>query len=114
MLNPKNLSQYTELFFERPAQAQTAAEAVAAVWQAKSARLSEIARAMPGEYEAAYKRLQRFLAGSETTSVLWRFFNPEAEFVLGDVTEVPRAQAKKTSYVGLLKDGKKRGFDVQG
>ena len=112
MLNPKNLSQYTELFFERPAQAQTAAEAVAAVWQAKSARLSEIARAMPGEYEAAYKRLQRFLAGSETTSVLWRFFNPEAEFVLGDVTEVPRAQAKKTSYVGLLKDGKTRGFDV--
>ncbi len=112
MLNPKDLVQYTRLLFEVPEQARKAAEVVAALWQAKSTRLSELGRALPGTYEAAYKRLQRFLKKVEPTAVLWRLFDPEAECVIGDVTEIARAQARKTPYVGVLKDGKTRGFDV--
>lgn len=112
MLNPKDLVQYTSLLFDLPGQAQKAARVIAALWQAKSARLSELARALPGSHEAAYKCLQRFLRSIEPQRVLWRLFDPEAEFVIGDVTEISRAQAKKTPYVGTLKDGKTRGFDV--
>jgi len=41
---------------------------------------------------------------------LLRLFDENAPFVVGDVTEVERRQAKWTSYVGTLKDGKTRGF----
>lgn len=33
-------------------------------------------------------------------------------FVLVDVTEIPRPQARRTSYVGRLRDGKTRGFGL--
>jgi hypothetical protein len=33
-------------------------------------------------------------------------------FILADPTDIPRPQAKKTEYVGRLKDGKTRGFQV--
>ncbi len=112
MLNPKDLRQYTQLFFDRPGQAEQAARFLTALWQARSARLSELARVLPGAYEAAYKWVQRFLRSVEPQAVLWRLFDPEAEYVLGDVTEVARPQAKKTAYVGTLKDGKTKGFDV--
>jgi hypothetical protein len=42
--------------------------------------------------------------------VLWRLFQEEAEFVIGDPTEIERPQAGKTAYVGTLKDGKTKGF----
>jgi hypothetical protein len=37
-------------------------------------------------------------------------FNEEAEFVIGDPTEIERPNAWKTEYVGTLKDGKTKGF----
>lgn len=112
MLNPRNLVQFTRFFFDRPEQAERAAELVSALWQAKSARLSDLARALPGAYEAAYKRVQRFLGRVDPAALLWRWFDAQAEYVIGDVTEVARPQAKRTAYVGRLKDGKTRGFDV--
>ncbi len=112
MLNPKDLMQYTSFLFDHPGQAQKAALVIAALWQAKSARLSELARVLPGSDEAAYKGLQRFLKQAQPQAVLWRLFDPEAEFVIGDLTEIARPQAKKSAYVGTLKDGKTRGFDV--
>jgi hypothetical protein len=112
MLNPNDLLQYTSSLFDVPGEAEKAAEVIPAVWQARSARLSEIAREMRGSQEATSKRLHRFLSAADPGAVLWKFFDPEAEFVLGDVTEVPRPQAKRTAYVGLLKDGKTAGFDV--
>ena len=39
-------------------------------------------------------------------------FQGQAEFVSGDPTEVPRPHARRTGYVGTLKDGKTRGFWV--
>ena len=41
-----------------------------------------------------------------------RLFREEAPLVLADPTEIPRPQAKRTPYVGVLKDGKTRGFQL--
>ena len=50
-----------------------------------------------------YKRIQRFLHRVDPRQALWRLFREEAEFVIGDPTEVERPQARKTEYVGTLK-----------
>jgi len=73
-------------------------------------RLTDIAVEMEGESAAGYKRIQRFLKSSDPRTALWRLFQEEAEFVIGDPTEIERPQAWKTAYVGKLKDGKTRGF----
>ena len=67
---------------------------------------------MRGSLDAAYKRLQRFLQHTDPRLVLWRLLPDDAPFVLGDVTEIARPQAYKTSYVGTLKDGRTKGFRV--
>jgi hypothetical protein len=41
---------------------------------------------------------------------LVRLLQPDATFVIGDVTEVPRRQARRTEYVDKLSDGKTEGF----
>jgi hypothetical protein len=90
--------------------AQRAGEIGAAILEARSLRLTDIAVAMEGESAAGYKRIQRFLNSSDPRTALWRLFQEEAEFVIGDPTEIERPQAWKTAYVGKLKDGKTRGF----
>jgi hypothetical protein len=90
--------------------AQRAGEIGAAILEARSLRLTDIAVAMEGESAAGYKRIQRFLNSSDPRTALWRLFQEEAEFVIGDPTEIERPQAWKTTYVGKLKDGKTRGF----
>ena len=96
--------------FDDERQAQQAGEIVQAQLQARSPRLTDVARAMPGKAESNYKRLQRFLHKVDVKAVLWRLFQADAAFVIGDVTEIARPQARKTAYVGTLKDGKTRGF----
>lgn len=49
-------------------------------------------------------------AATDPRPLLLRLFQEEAEFVIGDPTEMPRPQAKRTEYVGTLKDGKTKGF----
>jgi hypothetical protein len=44
--------------------------------------------------------------------ILLRLFQNEAPFVIGDPTEMPRRQAKKTDYVGTLSDGETPGYWV--
>ena len=65
---------------------------------------------MPGREAANYKMIQRFLGQVDLKRALLRLFQADAPFVIGDPTEMPRPQARKTSYVGTLKDGKTRGF----
>jgi hypothetical protein len=65
---------------------------------------------MEGNGAAAYKRIQRFLKRNDPRQVLGRLYQPDAEFMIGDPTEIERAQAWKTEYVGTLKDGKTKGF----
>lgn len=104
------IAEIAQLLFDEEAQAKVGAEVLGAVLQGRSARWTEIARAMSGTEAAAYKRLQRFMAEVDLQAVLARLHDPQADFVIGDPTEMPRPHAKKTSYVGYLKDGKTRGF----
>lgn len=98
-----------ELFDSGP-EAERAGEIGDAILAARSLRLTDIAVEMEGEMDACYKRIQRFLKAVDPRAVLWRLFREEAEFVIGDPTEIERPQAWKTEYVGKLKDGKTRGF----
>jgi hypothetical protein len=90
--------------------AERAGEISAAILEARSLRLTDIAVEMEGESAAGYKRIQRFLKKTDPRTALWRLFQEDAEFVIGDPTEIERPQAWKTEYVGKLKDGKTRGF----
>jgi DDE family transposase len=104
------LWRFTRELFDDARQAAQAADILQAQLQARSPRLSDIARAMNGKPESNYKRLHRFLHAVDVKAALWRLFQADAAFVIGDVTEIARPQARKTAYVGTLKDGKTRGF----
>jgi hypothetical protein len=65
---------------------------------------------MSGKEAANYKTIQRFLEGTDPQEVLLRLFREEAPFVIGDPTEMPRPQAKRTEYVGTLSDGETKGY----
>jgi hypothetical protein len=96
--------------FDQDRLVQKAAVIVEAILAARSPRLSDIAQHMPGREAANYKLIQRFLQQADPQATLWRLFRADAPFVIGDPTEMPRPQARKTSYVGTLKDGKTRGY----
>lgn len=102
--------EFARHLFDEEAVAQTAGTVLKAILEARSARLSDIADKMPGNPAASYKALQRFLARADPKTALWRLFQAQAPFVIGDPTEIPRPQARKTPYVGTLQDGKTRGF----
>ena len=78
--------------------------------EAHSPRLSDIAAQMPGNEAASYKRIQRFLQDNDPQAMLKLLFNEEADFVIGDPTEIERPHADRTEYVGTLKDGETKGF----
>ena len=96
--------------FDQDGLVQKAAVIVEAILAARSPRLSDLAQHMPGHEAAHYKMIQRCLRKADPKATLWRLFQADAPFVIGDPTEMPRPQARKTSYVGTLKDGKTRGF----
>jgi hypothetical protein len=105
-----SLEEFTSYLFDNAQEARQAAEILAAILRARSARLTEIAAQMRGSLDAAYKRLQRFLQRTDPRLLLWRLCPDDAPFIIGDVTEIPRPQARKTAYVGILKDGRTKGF----
>ena len=101
---------FFKYLFDQERLAAKAAVIVEAILAACSPRLSAIAQHMPGSEAANYKAIQRFLAQVDVKALLLRLFQADAPFVIGDPTEMPRPQARKTNYVGTLKDGKTRGF----
>ena len=105
-----NNQEFMRELFDDAEQAERAGEIGAAMLAARSLRMTDIAVEMEGKSTAAYKRIQRFLEQADPRTALWRLFQEEAEFVIGDPTEIERPQAWKTEYVGTLKDGKTRGF----
>jgi hypothetical protein len=98
--------------FDDDEQAKRAGEIATAILKARSLRMTDIAMEMEGESAAGYKRIQRFLGKADPRTALWRLFQEDAEFVIGDPTEIERPHAWKTDYVGTLKDGKTKGFWV--
>jgi len=105
-----NNQEYMVELFDDAEIAERAGEIGAAILEARSLRLTDIAVEMEGESAAGYKRVQRFLGKADARTALWRLFQEDAEFVIGDPTEIERPHAWKTEYVGKLKDGKTRGF----
>lgn len=86
------------------------AEIVKALLEAQSPRLTNIAEKMSGKSDRNYKTIQRFLKYVNVKQLLMRFYREEAEFVIGDPTEMERYRAPKTSYVGTLSDGQTAGY----
>jgi Transposase DDE domain len=103
---------FTEELFDRPDLAEKAARIIKAIYEARSPRVSDIACAMEGDMQANYKMIERFLKVTDTKAALNRLYFEPAPFIIGDPTEIERLYARKTAYVGKLKDGKKRGFNL--
>ena len=104
------LLPFVQALFDDPVTARKATTILTGILKVRSPRLSEIAREMSGKEAANYKTIQRFLESADPQAVLLRLFREEAAFVIGDPTEMPRPQAKKTEYVGTLSDGEMRGY----
>ncbi len=104
------LLPFVQDLFDDRAAAQKATQIVNGILKARSPRLSEIARAMKGNEAGNYKAIQRFLEGNDPREVLLRLFREQAPFVIGDPTEMPRPQAKRTEYVGTLSDAETNGY----
>ncbi len=105
-----NIQPFKQGLFDDKGTARRAAEIGQGILAARSLRLTDIAVAMRGNSTASYKRIQRFIKDEDPRQALWRLFQEQAEFVIGDPTEIERPQAWKTEYVGTLKDGKTKGF----
>jgi hypothetical protein len=99
------IQRFAKTLFDDEGAADKTSQIKLGILKAKSPRISRIADAMPGRYEANYKKIQRFLKNTDLKTPLQRCFDAEAEFVLGDPTEIKRAGAKHTEYVGRLHDG---------
>jgi len=104
------ITEFAEELFVDEKTAKQAGEIIEGILESRSPRISDIASRMTGEEAANYKRVQRFLYQNEPQDELKLLFNEEAEFVIGDPTEIERPHAYKTNYVGMLKDGKTKGF----
>lgn len=105
-----NKREFMSQLFDDKSASERATEIGDAILAARSLRLTDVAVEMDGESAAGYKRIQRFLKVADSRAALWRLFQEDAEFVIGDPTEIERPQAWKTEYVGTLKDGKTKGF----
>jgi hypothetical protein len=104
------IDEFMQQLFDQELVAQHAAQIVGGILEARSPRLSEIAQHMSGSPAANYKAIQRFIVSTDLKAALQRLFQADAEFVIGDPTEMPRPQAYKTDYVGKLSDGETRGY----
>jgi len=99
-----------QFLFDQEDLAEKAGQIVQAILESRSPRLSDISHRMKGNPGANYKTIQRFLGQVDPREAVIRLFQEDASFVIGDPTEISRPQAKKTAYVGTLKDGKTKGF----
>ena len=54
--------------------------------------------------------IRRFLKKADWKEALKHLYQEDAEFIIGDPTEMERYKAPKTSYVDTLSDGKTAGY----
>lgn len=101
---------FLHYLFDDEAQVRKATQLVHGILAAQSPRLSNIAEQMSGTTASNYKAIQRFLQQVDMKAVLQRLYQEEAEFVIGDPTEMERYKAPKTAYVGTLSDGETPGY----
>ena len=104
------IQRFAKQLFDDDKKAKQASEIMEAILEAQSPRISDIADKMKGGEAGNYKKVQRFLKSTDTHRALQRLMNAEADFLIGDPTEIERIAAKNTDYVGYLGDGETRGF----
>ena len=81
----------------------------------KSLRVSRIAATMPGNYESNDKNITRAINRLDIRlllSGLSSFALQGEDLLLLDLTEMMRKNAKRTGYVGYLKDGITHGYNI--
>jgi hypothetical protein len=106
-----NFSGFLGYLFDDKKLVKQAARIMKALLEAQSPRLTNIAEKMSGQHsDSNYKVIQRFLKQVDLKQLLMRLYQEEAEFIIGDPTEMERCKAPKTAYVGTLSDGKTAGY----
>jgi hypothetical protein len=105
-----NFYGFLQYLFDDKKQAQQAAAIIKALLEAQSPRLTNISEEMMGNSSSNYKVIQRFLKRVDMKKLLMRLYQEDAEFIIGDPTEMERYKAPKTPYVGTLSDGKTAGY----
>jgi len=86
------------------------AKIIRGLLEAQSPRLTNISEKRAGNSASNYKVIQRFIKKVDLKKLLMRLYQEDAEFIIGDATEMERYKAPKTSYVGILSDGKTAGY----
>jgi len=105
-----NFSAFMGYVLDDEKLAEQGATIVKGLLEAQSPRLTNISEKMEGNSSSNYKVIQRFLKKVDLKRLLLRFYQEDAEFVIGDPTEMERYKAPKTAYVGTLSDGKTPGY----
>ncbi len=104
MLRSMKMQEFVQNLFDQPDIADKAALIIEAILEARSPRLSDISLKLPVSSDPNYKMVQRFLARADPREALQRLFDGR------DPIEIAGPQARSTSYVGRISDGKMRGF----
>jgi hypothetical protein len=110
VLSRSDIEEFVDQLFASSDEVKKGSAVIKGILDAGSIRLTDVAQKMDSTPQANYKAIQRYLADAEPQEGLWRLYQDDAPFIIGDPTEIARPQAKKTAYVGRLKDGKTRGF----
>lgn len=110
VLKLSDIEKFAEQIFSSSDEVRKGAPILQAILEARSLRLTDLAQVMPSTTQGNYKAIHRFLKLSDPLEALWRLYQEDAPFIIGDPTEVARPQAKDTEYVGTLKDKKTKGF----
>ena len=105
-----NISTFLQYLFNDEKQVMLAAKITRTLLDAQLPRLSNTGYMMKGKSAACYKVIQRVLARIAVKQRLLRLFQEEAEFVIADLSELPRSQAPKTAFAGTLSDEKTPGY----
>ncbi len=103
-----NIRQLMQALFDNETIANTAAAIGQAMLAARSLRLTEIAATMNDSSEARSKRIGRCIRQADPRQAVWRLVHEQAQFVIGDPTEIERPRARNTASVGTRTDGKTR------
>lgn len=110
VLSLSDIEGFVDQLFASTDEVKKGSAVIQGILDARSIRLSDVAQKMSGTPQANYKAIQRYLENAQPQEGLWRLYQDDAPFILADPTEIARPQAKKTAYVGRLKDGQTRGF----
>ena len=105
-----NFHKFMRYLFDDEKMIVQGASIMKALLEAQSPRLTNITEQMSGNSASNYKAIQRFLQKADLKRLLLRFYQEDAEFLIGDPTEMERYRAPKTAYVGTLSDGKTAGY----